>query len=264
MTNRNPQAEQMSDESMIRTLASQVRCIWPQEQKLFRRYGNPQRILDVGCGTGEFTFCLAQLYPSAHITGIEINPEHVKRAQRKCESFGKRVQIRQGDAFSITVVPQSMDLVVCRHLLQSIPEPEKVVTQCHNALRTGGWIHLLVEDYTMIHVEGPTEFDHFWLDGPIKFGQDTNCDLRIGRRGISLLQNFTDRKMNFIAVDTERVSREEFANLFTAWRDGYSNVLAPYFNKPVEHIVNSWNEMIFAIRNNYALWQVPIVSGSKK
>ena len=73
MTNRNPQETQMTDESMLRTLAAQVRCIWPQEKSLFGRYGTPNNILDVGCGTGEFTACLAEFYPRAHIVGIELD-----------------------------------------------------------------------------------------------------------------------------------------------------------------------------------------------
>ncbi len=35
MTDLNPQAEQMADESMVRTLAAQARAIWPQEALLF-------------------------------------------------------------------------------------------------------------------------------------------------------------------------------------------------------------------------------------
>ena len=52
---RNPQAQQMGDESMARNLAHQARAIWPQEQALFARYdlSGALRILDLGCGTGE-------------------------------------------------------------------------------------------------------------------------------------------------------------------------------------------------------------------
>ena len=54
MTDLNPQAKQMADESMVRTLEAQARAIWPQESELIRRYRLPDeiRILDAGCGTG--------------------------------------------------------------------------------------------------------------------------------------------------------------------------------------------------------------------
>ncbi len=47
MKERNPQAEQMADESMLRNLAAQAEAIWPQERHLFERYraasGRPHR-----------------------------------------------------------------------------------------------------------------------------------------------------------------------------------------------------------------------------
>jgi hypothetical protein len=47
----NPQAEQMSDESMLRNLAAQAEAIWPQEQGLLDRYQlDRPAICDVGCG----------------------------------------------------------------------------------------------------------------------------------------------------------------------------------------------------------------------
>ena len=264
MSNRNPQELQMADQSMIRTLAAQVRCIWPQERLLFSRYGKPNTILDIGCGTGECTFLLAQEYPHAKILGVELNYEHVNRARETCRAFGSRVEIIQGDAFALNIPQSSVDLVVCRHLLQSIPDPEKVIEQCQKTLVSGGWLHLLLEDYTMIHFEGPTHLDHFWLDGPVAFGLDTKCDLRIGRRGMSLLSGFTECKQDFIAIDTERVSRSDFVDIFTAWRDGYTDVLSPYLGKTPEEVRAIWNEMITIIQTSYALWQVPIVSGKKR
>ena len=52
----------------------------------------------------------------------------------------------------------------------------------------------------MIHIEGSPKFDRFWLDGAVSFGLDTNCDLRIGRRGISLLTGCTEKRLDFVVV----------------------------------------------------------------
>ena len=151
-----------------------------------------------------------------------------------------------------------MPLALHAWLRQDCSIGQKVV------LKDGGWIHLLIEDYTMIHIDGPPAFDRFWLNGPVQFGLDTDCDLRIGRRGISLLHDFAERKMDFIVVDTERVAREDFIDTFTAWRDGYSEVLAPYLGWSVEDVTAMWNDMLEALQNTYAVWQVPIVSGRRK
>src|SRR5271165_995907 len=64
MTDLNPQAKQMADESMVRCLDAQARAIWPQEVTLIQRYALPPEatILDAGCGTGEVASRLAQLF----------------------------------------------------------------------------------------------------------------------------------------------------------------------------------------------------------
>jgi 2-polyprenyl-3-methyl-5-hydroxy-6-metoxy-1,4-benzoquinol methylase len=63
MTDLNPQAKQMADESMVRGLDAQARAIWPQEVELIRRYALPAEahILDAGCGTGEGSSRLARV-----------------------------------------------------------------------------------------------------------------------------------------------------------------------------------------------------------
>ena len=248
---------------MVRTLDAQVRCIWPQEQAFFDRYGPAKRILDVGSGTGEFTARLAERYPQAELLGIEINPAHVERARARCAPYGERVRFEVGDAYALQVPVGWADIVVCRHVLQAIPTPERVVAQCHRALRSGGWIHLLVEDYTMIHIDGPESFDRFWRDGPVRFATATNCDARIGRRGLSLLADFVDVRMDYVTVDTNRVARADFIDVLTAWRDGYAEVLAPYMGCTVAESTATMNAMIEAIRTGYGVWQVPIASGQR-
>jgi len=65
MTDLNPQAKQMADESMVRNLDAQARAIWPQESALIQRYALPAhpKILDAGCGTGEAALRLASSAP---------------------------------------------------------------------------------------------------------------------------------------------------------------------------------------------------------
>ena len=85
MADLNPQARQMADESMVRNLAAQASAIWPQEAPLFARYALPRapRILDAGCGTGEITSRLAELFPEANVLGIDIIDHHLELARMR-------------------------------------------------------------------------------------------------------------------------------------------------------------------------------------
>ena len=101
---RNPQAAQMADESMIRTLANQAEAIWPQESRLYSRYALPAgaQILDVGCGTGEATLRLSAIFPGAsRITGLDLMPELLNVAQRRlgerAPASGPEIRFKQVD-----------------------------------------------------------------------------------------------------------------------------------------------------------------------
>lgn len=73
----------------------------------------PERVLDLGCGTGETTLFLAREYPAAGVRGLDLSPEMVRRAAR---SLGldpsARISFRVGDASSLPWPEDSFDLVV--------------------------------------------------------------------------------------------------------------------------------------------------------
>lgn len=85
MADRNPQAKQMADESMVRNLDAQARAIWPQEMPLSKRYLLPSdpQILDAGCGTSELASRLAELFTDAKILGIDIIDAHLELARSR-------------------------------------------------------------------------------------------------------------------------------------------------------------------------------------
>jgi SAM-dependent methyltransferase len=268
---RNPQAEQMADESMIRNLAAQANAIWPQEEPLFARYELPPRahIADIGCGSGEITARLAQVYPQADLVGIDILESSVAHARRVYAELAPRVRFEQGDAFELKLPAAHFDLVVCRHMTQAVPEPEKVLTELHRVCKPGGWLHVLSEDYGMLHTMlGELDPDRLWRDGVWAFTHATGTDARIGRRTWSMLKalRLEDLRVDYAVVDTLRVSRDTFASIIEAWRDGYAETIAAKtMLRPME-VRALFDQQVASIRNpdQYAVWHIPIVSGRKR
>lgn len=264
----NPQAKHMADESMVRNLRHQAEAIWPQERPLIERYGLPAgtRILDVGCGTGEITIRLAELLPQASIVGVDLIAAHLELARKNATRFEDRVRFQTGNAFALEFDDGAFDLVVCRHMLQAIPQAEQAVKEMVRVTRPGGRLHLLVEDYGMIFLH-PTRLDatKFWFEGPRRFGLATGTDLHVGRRAYTYLRELGVEQVavDYIAVDTTRVPRETFAQIWIAWRDGYAESVAEYTDYSPEESVAHFDDMIAAIRNpiGFALWLIPLVSG---
>ncbi len=272
-SDRNPQAEQMGDESMARNLAHQAEAIWPQEQPLFGRYGlsGALRILDLGCGTGEITRRLADRYPQATLLGIDILESNLALARRDSVSFGERIRYAKGDAFALQCADGEFNLVVCRHMSQAVPDFPLVLREITRVLKPGGWVHLLSEDYGMLHFPAHAsegfDPDRFWNTNAIAFLGTIHCDGRIGRHSPALLQaaGYSDVAMDYIVVDTLRVPRDTFAGIIRAWRDGYSEPIAAAIGRTVQVVSADFDMMIAAISTppQYAAWHVPVVSGRK-
>jgi len=263
----NPQAREMADESMVRNLAAQAEAIWPQEQRLFDRYGlrAEANVLDAGCGTGEISLRLAEMFPRAELLGVDVIDDHLVRARARCAGFGERVRFENRSIFDLGLPNTTFDLVVCRHVLQAIPHPDRVLAELIRVTRRGGWLHLIAEDYLMIHFEARRlDPDDFWNMGLRRFGQATGTDLRIGRNAFRILRQFglSEISVDYVVIDTIRVPRPTFAAIWEAWRDGYADAIATHTSISREKVLEYFEDMIATIRDEhgYGVWHVPVIA----
>jgi ubiquinone/menaquinone biosynthesis C-methylase UbiE len=267
VTDLNPQAKQMADESMVRNLSAQAHAIWPQEIKLFHRYALPAepRILDAGCGTGEISSRLAELFPRARVLGVDIVDHHLDLARSRHADLAPRLMFEHQSIFGLDAADRTFDLVVCRHVLHSIPNPDRVIAELARVTRPGGYLHLIPEDYGMLHFQ-PAKLNpaDFWHVAAPAFAAGTKCDLFIGRNAFSILaaMKLEDIAVDYVVVDTLRVSRETFASIFEAWRDGYAESIGELTPISRDSAVAYFNQMIANVRDphGYAVWMVPVVS----
>jgi ubiquinone/menaquinone biosynthesis C-methylase UbiE len=267
MTDLNPQAQQMADESMVRTLAAQALAIWPQEAPLYARYPLPAapRILDAGCGTGEASSRLAKLFAQGHVLGVDVIDASLELARSRYASLAPRLAFEHRSVYELGLPDGTFDLTVCRHVIHSIPHPDRVLAELARVTRRGGTLHLIPEDYGMVHISGGDSLREFWHAGPGEFGKATGTDLYAGRNAFGWLAalKLESITVDYVIVDTLRVPRETFADIMVAWRDGYAKPIAEVTSLPLEATLDAFEKTIATIRDpsGYAVWMVPVVSG---
>ncbi len=263
----NPQAREMADESMVRNLAAQADAIWPQEEPLFNRYALPRQaqILDAGCGTGEISRRLCQCFPDARVHGVDIIDDHLARARARCEDLGDRVRFDNRSIFELGFPDNTFDLVVCRHVLQAIPHADKAIAELVRVTRRGGWVHLIPEDYLMIHIEARRlDPDDFWTIVPRRFGEALGTEMRIGRKAYGILRRLglTDLTVDYVVVDPLRVPRATFAAIWKAWRDGYADTVSSNTTMSRDTFIAHFDDQIATLEDplGYGVWHVPVVA----
>ena len=265
----NPQAEQMAHESMVRNLDAQARAIWPYEVKLIDRYqlGAAPKILDAGCGTGEISSRLAEHFPGAIVLGVDIVDAHLDLARSRYESLGPRLGFDHQSIFELDAADATFDLTVCRHVLHSIPHAERACAELARVTRPGGHLHLIPEDYGMLHFQrGEPDPMEFWSKAPAAFGAATGTDLFVGRHAYGILSELglKDIAVDYVIVDTLR-SRKEFAEIIEAWRDGYADAIGEHTPISADEARRYFDAMLETIEDpaRYAVWVVPVVSARK-
>jgi len=257
----------MADESMVRNLAAQAHAIWPQEVPLLCRYVLPReaRILDAGCGTGEVSSRVAELFPRARVLGVDILDQHLELARSRYDRLAPRLTFEHQSVYELGAQDGTFDLTLCRHVLHSIPHPERVIAELARVTRPGGYLHLIPEDYGMLHFpRGALDPRDFWHEVSAAFSLATGTDLFAGRHAVKILATtkLDQITVDYIVVDTIRVPRETFATIIEAWRDGYAAVIGELTKFSRDSALAYFNQMITHIRDplHYAVWMVPVIS----
>jgi ubiquinone/menaquinone biosynthesis C-methylase UbiE len=94
----------------------------------------PERVLDVGCGTGAGTLFLTREFPQARVRGVDLSEEMIGEAKRKVGLDPEgRIAFKVGDAAALPYSDDSFDLVTQINMPPFFDELVRV-------LRPGGYL----------------------------------------------------------------------------------------------------------------------------
>ena len=104
-----------------------------------------QRVLDIGCGTGDLVLVVKKLHPDIEVIGLDPDPKALARARRKLERTGLEVQLDQGFSDELPYADSSLDRVFSSFMFHHLGPEEKAKTlaEIRRVLKPAGRLHLL-------------------------------------------------------------------------------------------------------------------------
>ncbi|VTO82049.1 unnamed protein product [Fusarium graminearum] len=101
---------------------------------------NPQKILDIGTGTGIWAIDIVDEYPSAEVIGIDISAVQPTFVPPNCIFQVDNAQL------DWTFEPNDFDFIHLRYLYGAIDDWGKLFRQAYTHVRPGGWVESLEID----------------------------------------------------------------------------------------------------------------------
>lgn len=98
------------------------------------------RVLDIGCGLGGCSIMLAREFGAAHVTGIDIEPELIRRANQAVEDAGlqDRVSVQHVEPGPLTMAGETFDLVLTKDVVCHFPDKNVIIADIFRVLSPGG------------------------------------------------------------------------------------------------------------------------------
>ncbi len=149
--------KEQASEEFARWSASYDRSVlqWmlfgPSHRVLIKRIGavagsRPFRVLDVGCGTGQFAGRIREALPQAQVWGVDLVSGMLAKGRPRWRRLAGQVLPVQGDSERLPFATGSFDFVTCANSFHHYPRQDRAVVEMHRVLRPGGRL-LIIDGY---------------------------------------------------------------------------------------------------------------------
>jgi 2-polyprenyl-3-methyl-5-hydroxy-6-metoxy-1,4-benzoquinol methylase len=129
------------------------RALLDAEMRHLPRQNTKQRLLDLGCGNGEFL--LRARSAGWVVVGVDPDAKAVEVAR------GHGLEVRLGGVEALDPSVERFDVITLAHVIEHVHRPGEVLAACYRLLKPGGYLWLETPNITS---EGHEVFGRNWRD----------------------------------------------------------------------------------------------------
>jgi len=108
---------------------------------------NGLKVLEVGCGRGDFAIWLVRKFPRAMVTGIDFSEAAIMSARSKLSGNEPHLSFAVEDAEALRLPSSSFDQVISCECLEHVSSPKNMAEEIMRVLKPGGGFVLTTENY---------------------------------------------------------------------------------------------------------------------
>lgn len=99
------------------------------------------KVLDIGCGTGKFTYRLHKINSNLEIYGCDFSEVMINKAKAKLKD--ESIEFKIGDVESLPYEPDTFDVITCSHSFHHYPNQRGAVLEMFRVLKDGGKVMIV-------------------------------------------------------------------------------------------------------------------------
>lgn len=138
--------------------------VFEEQRNLIEDYipiSGGMRVLDAGCGTGEWTRRLARkVGPNGKVKGVDLSPEMIRAARHRTPNAN--IEYYEGDVCEVDVGDDSFDATFASGLMMFVRDPKKCLAELRRLTRQGGWIILTGDEDLDAWIPYPFKVELWW------------------------------------------------------------------------------------------------------
>jgi SAM-dependent methyltransferase len=115
-----------------------------------------QIVVDYGCGPGGLAVELARrVAPNGRVHGVDLNKLFLERARARAKRDGvdALVELHHTDGERIPLESRIADRLVCKNVMEYVPDVAATLLEFRRVLRPGGLAHVIDSDWGLLAVE---------------------------------------------------------------------------------------------------------------